>query len=198
MGKKSESTTRTVYSNTTTKNPYAFAKTDNSGTVAGFQDGALNSVYQFVNKNIESLLDEYINPTLNSTTNQAKLNSFINTLNQQTSANLENNIINPLSKRNMIRSSQANDLYRNLASQNVSAVSDYANNLLSSSQENTAKMLANLFSYYMQGANYLADMQKQSLQTSSGNASTYTNGDGNNSELLSKAAAMAIAAMSAL
>ena len=196
MGKKSESTSKTVYSNTTTQNPYAYAKTDNKGTIAGFQDGTLNSVYKFVNKNIDSLLDEYINPTLNSTTNQAKLNSFINNLNQQTNTNLENNIINPLSKRNMLRSSQANDLYRNLANQNVSAISDYANNLISSSQENTSKIIANLLTYYMQGANYLADMQKQSLQTSRGNAVTYS--DGGNAELMAKAAAMAISAMQAL
>ena len=61
MGSKSSSsTTRTVYGNTTTKNPYAYARTNNSGTVSGFQNGtALNSVYNFVNKSIDSLLDVY-------------------------------------------------------------------------------------------------------------------------------------------
>ena len=69
-----------------------------------------------------SLLNEYLNPTLNSTTNQAKLNAFTNTLNTQTKKNLENNIINPLSNRNMIRSSQATDLYNNLAYNNNNAI----------------------------------------------------------------------------
>ena len=65
MGKKSNTST-TIYGNTTTKNPYAYAKTDNSGTVSGFQDKtALNSIYNFVNNSIDSLLDEYLNPNLN-------------------------------------------------------------------------------------------------------------------------------------
>ena len=184
MGKKSQkTTTNTIYGNTTTTNPYAYAKTDNSGTVSGFQNGtALNSVYNFVNSSIDSLLNEYLNPNLNSTTNKAKLNSFVNTLNAQTKNSLENNIVNQLSKRNMIRSSQATDLYKNLSSQNISAIADFANNLLANSQDNTAKMLTNLLAYYMQGANYLANMQNQSLRTSQGNSSrTIENGSGNNS-----------------
>lgn len=177
MGSNSSSSTRrTVYGNTTTSNPYAYAHTDNSGTVSGFKNGtALNSVYNFVNKSIDSLLDEYLNPNLNSKTNQAKLNSFANTLNQQTRANLENNIINPLSNRNMVRSSQATDLYRNLSNQNISSVANFANDLIANSQGNTANMLSNLLNYYMLGANYLANMQNQSLNTSRGNATQFTN-----------------------
>ena len=177
MGTSSKSTTNrtTVYGDTTTSNPYAYARTNNSGTVAGFQNGtALNSIYNFVNKSIDSLLDEYMKPNLNSAINQAKLNAFSNTLDQQTRSNLENNIIKNLSERNMIRSSQATDLYRNLSNQNISSIANYANNLISNSQENTAKILTNLLNYYMQGANYLANMQNQSLNTSKGNASTST------------------------
>ena len=198
MGKKSQNTSVT-YGNTTTSNPYAYAKTTNNGTIAGFQDNtALGSVYNFVNKSIDSLLNEYLNPNLNSTTNQAKLNSFVNTLNQQTNSNLENNIINPLSKRNMIRSSQATDLYKNLTNQNISALANYANDLLSSSQDNTAKMLANLLSYYMEGANYLATMQNQSLQTSKGNATTSTTyGSGTStSDLIARLASSIISSYS--
>ena len=178
MGKKSQNTTTSIYGNTTTSNPYAYAKTNNSGTISGFQNGtALNSVYNFVNNSIDSLLNEYLNPNLNSTTNKAKLNSFANTLNAQTKNNFENNIVSPLSKRNMIRSSQAYDLYKNLSNQNVSAIANYANDLLTNSQDNTAKMLTNLLAYYMQGANYLSNMQNQSLRTSQGNASkTASNG----------------------
>ena len=200
MGKKSSSTSKNVvYGNTTTTNPYAYAKTDNSGTIAGFNDGALKSVYTFLNKNIDNLLEDYINPNPNSTINQAKLNSFANTLNQQTGNNLENSIINPLSKRNMLRSSQAMDLYKNLANQNASAISNYANEILSNSQDNTAKMLSNLLSYYMLGANYLSDMQNQSLKTSSGNASTYINSSaGNNSDLAAKLVNMMLSAMTSV
>lgn len=180
MGSQSASsnTSRTVYGNTTTTNPYAYSKTTNKGTISGFQDNtALKSVYDIVNKSIDSLLNEYLNPSLNSSVNKAKLNSFVNTLNTQTRNNLENNIINPLSARNMLRSSQANDLYRNLSNQNAASISNYANDLISNSQTETAKMLTNLLSYYLQGANYLMNMQNHSLKASSGNATRYNTSD---------------------
>ena len=188
MGRKSQ-TVKTIYGDTTTSNPYAYARTNNSGTVAGFQNGALNSVYNFVNKSIDGLLEEYLNPNLNSVTNQAKLKSFKDTLNKQSGTNLENNIINPLSNRNMLRSSQATDLYKNLADQNSAAISNYANELLSSSQQNTAKMLSNLLSYYMMGANYLSTIQDLSLQTSKGNSTKTTSGS---NDLIEKLVELAI------
>jgi len=200
MGSKSTTTTRTIYGNTTTQNPYAYAKTNNSGTVAGFQNGtALNSIYNFVNNSIDSLLNDYMNPNLNSVTNRAKLNSFANTLSTQTRTNMENNIVNPLSKRNMIRSSQAQDLYKNLSNQNISAIANYANDLISSSQNDSAKMLANLLSYYMQGANYLSDMQSHSLSASSGNATQTKNASNESaSNAVAEILPIVIAAISAM
>lgn len=172
MGKQSTKTTsKTTYGNTTTSNPYATATTNNSGTTAAFQPGtALETVYNFVNKNMGSLLDEYLNPNLNSTTNQAKLNAYQNALNTSTYNNLENSIINPLSNRNMIRSSQATDLYKNLSNQNAASLDSYINDLLSTAQDNTASMLNNLLQMYLQGNNVLSGLQSQSLQTSAGNA----------------------------
>ena len=177
MGKQSQnstSTTSKIYGNTT----------NNSGTTANFQPGtALDSIYNFVNKNMDSLLDEYLNPNLNSTTNQAKLNAYTNKLNSETYKNLENNIINPLSNRNMVRSSQATDLYKNLSDQNASSLSSYINDLLADSQENTASMMNNLLAAYMQGYNVISDMQNQSLQTSAGNGTTTTNSSSNSNGL---------------
>ena len=187
MGKQSQnstSTTSKIYGNTTTNNPYASATTNNSGTTANFQPGtALDSIYNFVNKNMDSLLDEYLNPNLNSTTNQSKLNAYTNKLNSETYKNLENNIINPLSNRNMVRSSQATDLYKNLSDQNASSLSSYINDLLADSQENTASMMNNLLAAYMQGYNVISDMQNQSLQTSAGNGTTTTNSSSNSNGL---------------
>ncbi len=188
MGKKSQTTTtKTVLGDTTTSNPYATARTNNSGTVSNFKDGtALSSVYNFVNRNIDSLLDDYLTPNLNSLTNQAKLKTFRNNLESETFRNLENGIINPLSKRNMIRSSQAGDLYRNLSNQNSASIEDYLADLISQSQENSAKMISNLLTYYLSGADYLSDMQKQSLQTSTGNATktSETSGSGDLQRIL--------------
>ena len=88
--------------------------------------------------------------------------------------NLVNNIINPLSNRNMIRSSQATDLYKNLSDTNTNTISSYINELLSESQDNTASMMNNLLNAYLQGYNVISDMQEQSLATSNGNATTTT------------------------
>lgn len=176
MGKKSKKTTsQTVYGNTTTTNPFVTSQTTNNGTTSTFNPGtAFDTVNNFVNGNMDSLLDEYLNPTLNSVTNQAKLNSYINTLNLQSAKSLENNIINPLSNRNMIRSSQATDLYNNLAQNNAAQIGAYANDILANSQAETAKVLTNLMLMYMNGYNAISENQKQSLATSQGNA-TQTN-----------------------
>ena len=172
MGKKSNKTTsKTVYGNTTTTNPYVTSQTTNKGTVSTFNPGtAFDTINNFVNNNTDKLLDEYLNPTLNSVTNQAKLNSFMNNLNSQTSQNLENNIINPLSNRNMIRSSQATNMYNNLAQTNAAQIAGYTNDLLANSQTETAKILTNLLLWYMNGYNTISDNQQQSLATSQGNA----------------------------
>lgn len=172
MGKKSTKTSsKTIYGNTTTSNPYVTSETNNLGTVSKFNPGtAFDSVNNFVNNNMNNLLTEYLNPTLNSTTNQAKMNAFINTLNNESNKNLENNIINPLSNRNMIRSSQATDLYNNLAQNNANQIGNYANELLANSQSDTANLLNNLMLLYMNGYNSILDNQQQSLVTSQGNS----------------------------
>ena len=176
MGKKSKTVTaKTVYGNTTTSNPYVTSKTDNNGTTSSFKEGtAIYDINDFVNKNMNKLLDTYLNPTLESVTNQAKMKSFINNLNSASSQALENNIINPLSRRNMVRSSQATNMYNNLLQNNVNQAANYANELLAGSQKETASVLANLMLLYMNGYNILNDTQQQSLATSQGN-STKTN-----------------------
>ena len=100
------------------------------------------------------------------------MNSFINNLNSQTLKNVENNIVNPLSNRNMLRSSQAGNMYNTLAQANNSAIANYANELLGSTQSDLGSVLSNLMLMYMNGYNVLSDTQKQSLQTSQGNATS--------------------------
>ena len=174
MGGKSSKTTsssKTTYGNTTTSNPYVTATTTNNGTTAGFQPGtALESVYNFVNGNISSLLDDYLNPNLNSVTNKAKLNSFTNALNGSSTKTLENSIINPLSSRNMLRSSQATDLYKNLSNQQTASLENYISELLTTAQNQSASMINNLLQAYMQGYNAISDVSDKSLRTSAGNA----------------------------
>lgn len=200
MGKKSSKTnTKTVYGNTTTTNPFVTSQTTNKGTTSVFNPNtAFGSINNFVNKNTNSLLDEYLNPSLNTVTNQAKMNSFINALNSESTKSLENNIINPLSNRNMIRSSQATNLYDNLAQNNANQIGSYANELLANSQEETAKVLANLMMLYMNGYNAISDTQAQSLSTSQGNASksqTTIQSDNLASQMMQMAMQVAVAAL---
>lgn len=170
-GSKSKSSSTTTYKNTTTSNPYVTSTTNNSGTTTTLQPNtALSSIYNFTNANIDNLLNEYLNPSYDSAVNQAKMNYFTRNLNDTTRQNLENNIIAPLSERNMIRSSQATDMYNNLAKQNNRAIADYADNLLASSQNETGNIINNLINMALQGYNVISGNQAQSLQTSAGNA----------------------------
>lgn len=161
----------TTYSKTTTSNPYITSTTNNKGTTTKWQDGtALKSINDFTNSNIDSLLNEYLNPSLDNATNQAKMKMFSKTLEENTRKNLENDIIAPLAQRNMIRSSQATDMYNQLAKQNNEAISDYATSLLASSQNDSANVINNLMNYVLQGWNVVNGNQAMSLNTSQGNA----------------------------
>lgn len=180
----SSSNSSTTYKNTTTTNPYVTSKTNDSGTTTTLKDGtALSSVYKFTNANMDDLLNQYLNPSLDTVTNKAQLDAYTRTLNDETRKNLENNIISPLSQRNMIRSSQATDLYNNLAKQQNDAISDYTSKLLTNSQENTANIITNLMNYALQGYNVVSGNQAQSLNTSSGNANKSSNSSGHSSSV---------------
>ena len=178
MGGKSASTTantqthsQTTLGNTTTSNPYVTSTTTNNGTTSSFAPGsAFDSINTFVNDNITSLLQNYMNPTIDDPTSQAKLNSFTKNLNEESQKSFENNIINPLSNRNMIRSSQATDMYNQMQENINDSLADYTMELLSSSQENAASMLSNLMNIYLSGYNVISNNQAQSLGTSSANA----------------------------
>jgi len=173
----SSSSSTTNYKDTTTTNPYVTSRTTNKGTVTSLQPNtAISSVYDFTNANIDDLMNEYLNPTLDSKLNRLKMDTYTRHLNDETQKNLENNIIAPLSQRNMIRSSQATDLYKNLANKNNEAISDYAASLLSSSQNDTANMINTLMNLAFQGYNVVSGNQAQSLNTSSGNADRQTSG----------------------
>lgn len=185
MGNTSTKTTNsTVYGDTTTANPYVTSRTNNRGTTTNYNVGtAFDTINSFVNNNMEALLEQYLNPSLNTATNKSKMNSFVNALNSESTKNLENNIINPLSQRNMVRSSQASDLYNQLAQTNASSIANYANELLGSTQKDTASVLNNLLTAYLSGYNILSDAQKQSLKASQGNATTTKTTSGSGSDL---------------
>lgn len=175
-GSNSKSVTNTsrTYGDTTTSNPYVVSKTTNKGTSTVFQPNtALSNVFEFSNANINNLLERYLNPSIdNNPTMQAQLQQYQKNLSESTRQALENNVIAPLAQRNMIRSSQATDLYNALNNQNQNALADYNTQLIANSQKDTSDIINNLMNLVYQGWNVVNGNQAQSLNTSSGNASS--------------------------
>lgn len=171
MGKSKSNTSSTssstpTFRDTNTSNPYYQTTTDKNGnTTNNFVKGSAGeTAYKFVNNNIGQLLDNYLNPSLNSTTNQAKLFAF----NKQQQSNLQNNIINPLANNNMVRSSQATNMYNNLSNQSA----DYANQLLANTQTDTWNMINNLMDLYTTGYTGASNDISTALKAGVGNSST--------------------------
>lgn len=163
--------------NTTTTNPYVTSTTNNGGTTTTLAPNtAYSSIYNFTNANMDKLLNDYLNPSVDSAQNQALLQAYTKNLNNQTRTALENNVINPLQQRGMIRSSQATDLYNQLARQQNDSISDYTAQLIGNSQNNTANVINNLMNLVGQGYNVISGNQAQSLQTSGSNGTTNSQG----------------------
>lgn len=181
MGKSSKSnsnsTTKNTYGNTTTVNPFYQSNTDSSGnTTTTFTPGtAGDTTYNFVNRNISGLLNNYLNPSLNNVTDQAKLAQFRKTMGETAQNTLQNNIINPLYNNNMVRSSQATNMYNNMYNQMNDSIADYTNSLLADSQNNSWDMINNLMGLYSQGYTGASSNQQTSLNASSGNGTSTTN-----------------------
>jgi hypothetical protein len=168
----SESTTTKEFKPTSQTNPFYTTTTDKNGnTVTNFQKGtAGETAYNFVNKNLSTMLNNYLHPTLNSETNQAKLQAF----NQQQQANLQNNIISPLAQSNMLRSSQATNMYNNLSNQ----AADYSRQLLAEDQANSKDMLNFLMSMYTNAYSGANGEESLGINASlgGGNSTTKTSG----------------------
>ena len=160
---ESTTTTKPTFSASSQTNPYFKTQTDDKGnTTSNFVQGSAGeTAYNYVNQNIAGLLDSYLKPSLNNVTDQAKLAEF-NKVQQQ---NLQNNIINPLTTNNMVRSSQATNMYNNLSNQ----YADYANQLLAESQDNTWNMINNLMNLYSTGYTGSSNEIGNALQASVGN-----------------------------
>ena len=175
--KRTKTVQKVKLGTTTTTNPFVNSTTTNKGTTSEFISGsAFDTINNFVNANMGSLLYNYLNPSLDSPVNQSLMNSYVNSLTKGATALFENGVVNPLSQRNMMRSSQATNLYNSFASGLNSQVDSYAQDLLSKTQQNSADMINNLLGAYMKGVGVLNTNQAQSLQTSVANATKTTKG----------------------
>lgn len=170
------------YSDTTTKNPYVTSRTTNKGTTTDFQPNtSLSDIFNFTNSSVGDLLNQYLNPTTENPVQQAQLEQYQRNLNESTRQALENNVIAPLAQRNMIRSSQATDLYNTLNKENQKSLDEYNTQLLTNSRKETEDMINTLMNLVYQGWNVVNGNQAQSLNTSSGNKTTTTTTNGNSS-----------------
>lgn len=172
-------TSVTTYGNTTTSNPFFKSTTNNNGTTTNFNNSGIQGVYDYINNNAVNWLNDIKNPNLNSAQNQAKIDMFNRELNKQTTQQLQNDILAPLFQKNMIRSSVADDMYTNLANKNQESYDNYINSLLADSNNSALNQYNALINTYNGLYNMLTSNQQQSLQTSSGNATTKTNGKTN-------------------
>lgn len=180
MGGKSKSgsssTSKTEFAPVSSTNPFYQTSTDKKGnTTSKFVSGtAGETAFNFVNDNISNLLDQYLNPTLDSTTNRAKMSAFTKNLNETSSNALQNNIINPLANNNMLRSSQATNMYKNLSNQMNDSIADYSNELLANSQTDTWNTINNLLTLYTNAYNGIANEQDTSINAALGAGNTTT------------------------
>ena len=166
--------TQTQYNPTNYRTPYVTVHTDSGGTTSSFNKGTwFGDINDYANQNASQMLEEWRNPNLNSATNQAKIQAYNKQVDTNTRNALENNIIAPLSQRNMIRSSQATNMYNGLAKSLADNYDTFITNLLANSSEETGKMIDQLTNWYMQGHNVLNQAEQNAINQASGNAVTY-------------------------
>ena len=166
----------TKFSNTQQINPYFTSSTNSKGiTNVNFANGSAGqTAYNFVNKNLGNLLDSYLNPSLDDPTIQANNELFRKNLNKESTAALNNNILNPLLNNNMIRSSQATNMYNNLANQMNESYSDYLNNQIAGARDMYGGMIDRLVDMYTQGYTGATKEEGQSINASLGTGTTKT------------------------
>lgn len=170
----SSTNTTPTFAATSQSNPYFKTTTDKKGNlVTGFADGtAGQQAFDFVNKNANRLLNDYLNPSLDSVENQALMSAYTKELNKNAQSTLNNSILNPLINNGMIRSSQATNMYNNLTNQITDNISDYTNELLANSKANSWDTISNLMNLYSNGYQGIANETSNALQASVGNKST--------------------------
>ena len=161
MGKSSNSNSNSETSHkmgsVNVSNPYYKTTTGEDGRVnTSLAKGtALYTTNKYVNNNIGKLLKQYNKPNLNDPQLQANLALYKQNLADTADENLSNNILNPLLTNNMIRSSQATNMYNNMNNQMQKNISDYSKELIANARDLYGSMIdryQNLYSDIVQGS----------------------------------------------
>lgn len=153
------------YASTTSTNPYATGKATGSGSSYELND-FLTNTNKYVESNMPSLYTQLLNPSLDNPTTKARSDLFYKTFNEDSKKAFENNLINPLSSRNMMRSSAMTDLGNKFQKDQTDAISTFNNQLIANNATDTSNLINTLMNLYLTGSN----LGQQAISNAKGDA----------------------------
>ena len=157
------------FQTTTSTSPYATATSTKNGTTVKLND-FLTNTNAWVESSMPGLYNQLLNPSLDNPVTKAKSDLFNQSFSEASNRAFENNLINPLSNRNMVRSSAATNMYNNFAKDQNDTISQFNNQLIADNTQDTSNLINQLMNIYLLGANLsnqaVSTAQKQSNQVS--------------------------------
>lgn len=158
------------YSSATSSNPYASATADKNGSSYTLNP-FLSQTNQFVENNLPNLYNQLLNPSLSNPVTQARSELFYNQFKKDSNKAFENNLINPLLERNMVRSSAMNDLSNQFVQNQNENIANFNNQLISNNLSDTSNLISQLMNLYLTGAN----LGQQAISNAKGDAQMINN-----------------------
>lgn len=152
------------YTSVSANNPYATAIASGDG-VSYVLNPFLTQQNKLIEQTVPQVYQRLINPSLNDPISVARRNVFEKALNTQSKNAFENNLINPLSKRRMLRSSLLNDLSNNLSANQTEQVANFNDNLLANSLSDSQSMIDFLMTQYKNHASFGQDAVQNALNS---------------------------------
>ncbi|MEI7474687.1 MAG: tail fiber domain-containing protein [bacterium] len=153
------------YASTTSENPYATGTASKSGSSYKLNP-FLAQQNQFVEQNIPSLYNQLLNPNLDNPVTKARSDAFYRQFNEDSNKTFENNLIDPLSKRNLLRSSALTDLSKSFSQDQNKQVANFNDQLISNNTADTSSLINTLLNQYLMGAN----LGNQAISNAKGDA----------------------------
>jgi hypothetical protein len=188
------------YKTMTSSNPYATGTASESGSSYSLNP-FLTKTNSFVESKMPDLYNQMLNPSLDNPTTKARSDLFYKTFNEDAKKSFENNLINPLSSRKMMRSSVATDLGNKFQKDSTDAVSTFNNQLISSNVSDTSNLISTLMNLYLTGANLgqqsISNARGDAQQVNAFNQANYAQESANNNAMWSNIASLGGSALGA-
>ena len=159
MGNTLDFSKKPEYQTFASKNPYATAFMSKFGSAYALNP-FLESQNRLIEQSVPTLYNQLLNPNYESQASLAKAKAFENTLKTQSNLSFENDIINPLSERRMLRSSLLNDLLNNLQNTQTTQIANFKNEELA----NKSEEVQNLINFFMNQYKINASFGQQALK----------------------------------